>query len=87
MKLRDKLIRCPKCDRPGTSAEWVRLNKYCGACGARAEAQRIRDLDVSPDAIAARLHKRDAGRPSWASEKEHDREIRALLAALGVETP
>ena len=78
------LISCPKCGRPGTTTEWIRLNGQCGACGARQEAKRIRDLDVSPNAVAARLHKRDDRRAPWASETEHDREIRALLAELGV---
>ena len=83
-RIDNTLVSCPKCGRPDTTAEWVRLHGCCGACGARAEAKRIRDLDVSLDAIAARLRKRDDRRAPWASETEHDREIRALLAELGV---
>lgn len=79
------LVPCPKCGRNAT-AGWVRYHGQCGACGAREEKARVRALDVSPTAIAARLHERFARRPAWAKEDgERDHEIRALLAALGVE--
>lgn len=79
------LVECPRCGRPDATRGWVRQYGQCGACGARDEAERIRDLDVSPEAIAARLRRRDGWRAPWGTESERDRETRALLALLGVE--
>lgn len=80
-----ELVECPRCGRPDACRGWVREYGQCGACGARDEAERIRALDVSPEAVAARLRERDRWRAPWASESERDRETRALLALLGVE--
>ena len=76
------LIACPKCGCQAMQS-WIEDMGQCGACGAREEKERVRNLDVSPASIASRLNTRFDRRPEWAKEDdERDHETRTLLQAL-----